>query len=249
MVDRPATDALSPVVPVGPMHPMAGSCSSVYSDDRCQALAWAAAEQLGLSFGSIAAIDVLPNPSPGEIDFAHRIFLSVSVDKDVAHDVTIACPGIAGAFDPPCMLEPVVPLGYPRGPDGGGGYTDVPDGSTPFPSLNPSAVGRARALSVPDLGIPITGTGRMTVTLGRALLANGYLAEGHFALADPWPSDALFVDGIQLVVRPASGGPPLENLYEHGWHAGVEEVEATLTFDVAWFEPGAALRVVDVVVR
>jgi len=61
--------------------------------------------------------------------------------------------------------------------------------------------------------------------------------------------DVHFSYGPTLVVKPVGGGPELMNLYEHGWHEGVEEVEATLTFGVSWFKPGASITVVNLVVR
>jgi hypothetical protein len=232
---------------VGSVHDLAGTCASTFSADRCQALALAAATQLGTRFDQILAIDVVPNPSPEQIDFAHRTFLSVVLADGSRHDAVISCPGIAGGYDPPCMFAPTVPLGYPRGSQGG--YTDTPEDATPFPALEPAAVAAARPLLVANLPVPITSVGVHTIPIGTALLANGYLAEGSFALADPWPSDALFNGGITLDIRPAAGGPSLQNVYEHGWHTGVEAVTATITFDVAWFEPGAILSIVNIVVR
>ena len=43
--------------------------------------------------------------------------------------------------------------------------------------------------------------------------------------------------------QPWLGGPPFDNYYSRGWRAGTESVQATLTFTVEWFEPGAMLRV------
>src|SRR5207248_1998048 len=124
-----------------------------------------------------------------------------------------------------------------------------PENAPPFPSLDPAAVAKARPLLVASLPVPITSTGSRTIVVGTALLANGYLAEGDFGLADPWPSNVLLASGISLEVRPTAGGDPLRNLYEHGWHPGVEEVTATITFDVAWLEPGSTLPIVNIVVR
>lgn len=247
MKGYPATDPVP--TPVGSPHAMGGSCEASLSGDRCQALAFAAAQQLGVPFDSVTAIDVVPNPSPVQIDFAHRTFLSVVLVDGSRNAIVISCPGIAGGFDPPCMNVPTVPLSFPRGREGGGGYTDTPENATQFPSLDPSAVATARPLIVASLVVPIASTGRRTIVVGSASLANGYLAEGDFGLRDPWPSDVLFNGGISLEVRPTAGGPPLQNLYEHGWHDGVEEVEASITFDVAWFEPGASLDIVEIVVR
>ncbi|HEY4227932.1 MAG TPA: hypothetical protein VGM49_06305 [Candidatus Limnocylindrales bacterium] len=212
-------------------------------------MALAASQQLGVAFDQVAVIDVVPNPSPVEIDFAHSTFLSIALADGSRHDVVISCPGIDGAFLPPCMDEPTIPLGFPRGSQGGGGYTDTPENALPFPSLDPAAVANARPLLVASLPVPITATGTTTIVVGTALLANGYLAEGDFGLSDPWPANVLLNGGVSLEVRPTTGGDPLRNLYEHGWHPGVEEVTATITFDVVWFEPGANLPIVNIVVR
>ena len=233
---------------VGQVHDLAGTCTSTFSADRCQALALAAATQFGVGFDRVLEIDVVPNPSPNQIDFAHRVFLSVVFADGSRHNAMISCPGIAGAYDPPCMAVPIVPLSFPRGREGGGGYTDIPENASAFPSLDPAAVAVARPLLVASLAVPMTATGTTSIVVGTALLANGYLAEGDFGLADPWPSNVL-LSGVRLEVRPTGGGEPLRNLYEHGWHPGVEEVTATITFDVAWFEPGAILPIVHIVVR
>jgi hypothetical protein len=245
-VDR-AGDGEPAPTPVGPVHGLGGTCVSKESADRCQAMALAAADQLGVGFDQVVAIDVVPNPSPEGIDFAHRTFLEVVLASGARQSVIISCPGVSGAYDPPCMSQPVVPIGYPLGPEGG--YGDTPENATPFPDLDPAAVAAATPLSITSLDIPITGLGSHTLVLGRATLPNGYLTSGSFAMADPWPSDVLFAAGPRMVLTPTAGGPPLQNLYEHGWHPGTEEVEATLTFDVAWFEPGASFTIEDVTVR
>lgn len=246
MKDYAATDPH--VTPIGALPAVAGSCARTLSADRCQAIAFLASQQLGVPFDQVATIDVVPNPSPDGIDFAHRTFVAVELADGSRHQVVVSCPGVAGAFDPPCMSQPTVPLTFPRGP-GGGGYTDTPEDATPFPALDSSAVKLARPLEMRKLVVQVTGVGPQAIVVGRALLPNGYLAEGRFELSDPWPSDVLFIGGIRLELRSIAGGPQLQNLYEHGWHAGVEEVEATLTFDVGWFEPGAAFTIVDLVVQ
>ena len=217
------------------------------SGDRCQALALTAAIQLGLRFDQVVAIDVVPNPSPEAIDFAHRTFLEITLQGGDRRSVTISCPGVAAAHDVGCMPEPVVSLGSPRGE--GSGYADIPGDATPFPELDPVAVAAAKSLEIDALEIPVQTLGAQTLVLGRATLPNGFLSVASFSMADPWPSDVLFGSGIQLVITPAAGGAPLRNLYEHGWRPGIEEVAATLTFDVAWFKPGATFTVTDVIVR
>jgi hypothetical protein len=247
IVDEPVTEPHSTAF--GSPHPLGGTCSNTMTADRCQAMALHAAQELGVPFDAIASIDVVADPSPDPMDRAHRVFLSIALLDGSTHDVTVSCPGIAGAFDPPCMTDPAVSLGFAGGAEGHSGYTDYPENATPFPSLDPVALGSARALRIASLPIAIAATGPQTLTVGTAGLPNGYLAEAMFGMVDPWPSNVLFNGSIRLEVRPTGGGDPLWNLYEHGWHAGVEEVQATITFDVAWFEPGATIELVDLVVR
>ena len=246
-VDRPGEEP-GPTT-VGTVHDLAGTCLQQASGDRCQALALEAARQLGLGFDQVVAVDIVPNPSPEGIDFAHRTFLEVALVDGSVHSIVVSCPGVSGAYDPQCMHDPVVPLGFPRGPEGGGGYTDTPENATPYPSLEAAAVAGARPREIAELEVPFDHLGKTTLDLGHALLPNGYLAAAHFGLRDPWPSEVLFNGWIGLEVRPAAGGAPLWNLYEHGWMTGVEEVTATITFDVAWFKPGATITLTDIVVR
>jgi hypothetical protein len=115
-------------------------CAVVFSPDRCDALAIAASEDLAVPFERVRAIQVVPNPSPEQIDFAHRTFLSVTLDDGTTHSVVISCPGIAGASEPRCMWEPKVPLGAPGGLDRCC-YTDWPsqDGTAgSIPARGPS---------------------------------------------------------------------------------------------------------------
>jgi hypothetical protein len=224
-------------------------CATTFTADRCQALALAAADRLVVGFDAIAAVDVLPNPSPEPMDRANPTFLSVVLLDGSRHDVTINCGGIRGAYFPACMADPAVPLGFSGAAASEFGYADMPVGASPFPALDPGAVAAARSLQIDSLVVPVTAVGPQVIVVGRASLPNGYLAEAQFALADPWPSDVLFTWGISIEVRPVAGGPPLRNQYEHGWHEGVEEVEATLVFDVAWFLPGASIPIIDLVVR
>ncbi len=220
-------------------------CASVFNSDRCDALAAFAADQLGVPFPTIRAIGILPNPSPGQIDFAHRTFLSVGLDDGTRRPLVVSCPGIASATDPQCMPSPAVPLSG----SSNGGYTDVPDGSTPLPALEPAAVANARPLRIAELDIPITSLGRTKMTIGTALLANGVLRDRHFALRDPWSTNVHFADWITVEVTPVGTDVPLTNLYEAGWRPGVEEVVVTLTYNVVWFQPGATLSLVDLLVR
>lgn len=226
------------------------ACSSVSSADRCQALGFEAATELRVSFDAVRSITIVPNPNPntdGMPDFGHRTFLEVALADGSLHSIVISCPGIDAAFVPQCMPQPKVPLGMPNGKDSGG-YEDTPEDATPFPSIDPATLTARRPLTIAKLVIPITELGRRSIVVGRAALANGRLFEGGFALSDPWPSDVHFAGAITLTVVPLAGGAPLQNIYEHGWHDGVEDVEATLTFDVDWVQPGASITVVNLAV-
>jgi hypothetical protein len=234
---------------VGAPRELGGSCMSGNSADRCQALAFEAARQLGTGFDQVVSVDVVPDPSPeAGPDFAHRTFLVVTTADSARHDIVVSCPGVSGAYDPPCMSQPVVPLIYPIGSEGSG-YGDIPGGATPLPSLDPAAVAQATPLRISSLIVPVTGTGPGSMVLGRATLPNGYLSTASFGMADPWPANVLFDTGITLTVTSTSNGGPFENEYEHGWRPGTEGVEVTLSYDVAWFEPGATFTIVDVLVR
>jgi hypothetical protein len=234
--------------PLGELPAGGMPCARTFSAARCDALAVGASDSLGIGFDQVRSIQIVPNPSPVEMDFAHRTFLAVTLDDGTIHSVVISCPGIAGGYDPPCMWDPKIPLGWPGGLDRCC-YTDIPGDATPVPPANPVAIAQSRALRVSRLVIPITDLGSQTIVIGRAVLPNGLLRDSTFELAQEWSFDVHFRSGIALVVSPVDGGPALTNVYEHGWHEGVEEVEATLTFSVSWFKPGASITVVNLVVR
>jgi hypothetical protein len=138
------------------------------------------------------------------------------------------------------------------------GYQDVPcsgseaPGGCASPVPRPDAGGRAAAqpLEVPRIRIPIDHVGSFAVPVGQATLPNGILSKAAFALANSSPTDVLVAgDGMSLRVESLEGGPPFENIHDHGWHPGGERVRATLVFDIEWFEAGAVLEVDDIVVR
>jgi hypothetical protein len=79
----------------------------------------------------------------------------------------------------------------------------------------------------------------------------GILTRATVRLENPH-TQALTVseDGVRFVIRSAEpGGKPFDNLYERGWHDGVEEVVAVIAFDVTSFQPGAVLQLRDLVVE
>jgi hypothetical protein len=82
------------------------------------------------------------------------------------------------------------------------------------------------------------------------ILPNGILTDATFSLVDDRPTDlSLTTDGIELALRSLDGGGDFWNIYDHGWHPGVERVEARLVFDVEQLDPGARLQVRGIAVR
>jgi hypothetical protein len=224
-------------------HVGARACVGEFSADRCQALAVAAARELGAPIGTVTIqVEDNPNPDPGQVDFANRVFLGVRLADGAVRSVVIKCPGISGGFVPECMTDPAVPLVWPQP------LLDFPGDATPFPEIDPLVARRAVPLRIPSLRIPIAGLGSQTIELGRAILPNGVLTESTFKLQDPWPDGVIFDGAIQLVAQPVGGGPPFTDQWVHGWHEGTEELEISVTFDVAWFRPGASFTLVDLAV-
>ena len=139
--------------------------------------------------------------------------------------------------------------------------TTTPNGdpggcSTPLPSLEPAAVAAAVPLDVAALDVPITTTGPLEIHLGDATLANGVLREASFRVDGIEPGVQVLPPGLQIAgairmeVRPADPSrPPFNNGYAHGWHPGVEAVNAYLVLDVTSVDPGFVLRIRDIVVR
>jgi len=145
------------------------------------------------------------------------------------------------------MDDPHVPLTLASG--GSFGYRDTPEGSTPFPGPDAAALAAAEPLLIARQVVRIDRTGPTRVLLGHASLANGIIQNASFGLADPWPDTVILRGGVTLDVTPVAGGDPIRNIFEHGWHDGVERVAVVLTFDVAIMRPGASIEVVDVDVR
>jgi hypothetical protein len=115
--------------------------------------------------------------------------------------------------------------------------------------LDPAAVAQARPLRLAAMDIPLT-IGHHDIELGRAALPNGYLETARFGLADLAPDGVSIPDGVWLEVTSADPSrPPFGNVYERGIFPGVEEVVATLVFDVVAAPEGAVLQVRDVVVE
>lgn len=233
-----------------------------YSEDRCETIAVVAAKELGVEVAEVARLEVLPAPTPERNPDGSVIVTLGGPSPEIgavladgsSHRFTLHCGGIASGYVPACMDEPQLRASSPTL----GGYRDVPcageppDGcATVQPATEPEALAAAEPLVVDALDIAIDSVGPHEIPIGTGSLPNGILSEAAFRLVDTWPDGLIILEGsVFLDVRSlASDGVPFHNYYEHGWREGVEEIEAVLVFTVDHVEPGAVLRIADVVVR
>jgi hypothetical protein len=168
------------------------------------------------------------------------------------HEESQFC-GVGGQYTFLCSDEPVVALSLPTE-----GYRDVPcmgdsmdTCATPLPDPDAAAADAEEPLVIPALDINLDRTGLYDIPLGRGSLANGILEESSVTLADPTPADILLSEaGIRLQIQSlAPNGRPFDNYYAHGRVDGVEPFDARLTFEVLSYEPGAVIRLGDILVR
>lgn len=246
---------VEPLVPDRSMRPPAEACPRLDIGPRqCDGIVIQAIARSGVDPAAVVDIE-LRRPNGQRVEIGGRLVATArlhladgrSVDQEVW------CIGVGGQHRPWCTEDPALELWM-------GANHDVPchetarDGApsvacaTPM-VLDPAAVAAARPLLIDALDLPLT-IGHHDVELGKADLANGFLDEARFALADPAPDGVLIADGVRLEIEPTDPSrPPLGNVYERGLVAGVEEVVAHLRFDVVAAPAGAVLQVRDVVVR
>jgi hypothetical protein len=161
-----------------------------------------------------------------------------------ASDESVFC-GVGGQYSLLCTETPEIPLYGSMF----GGYWDT-TGATP-PPIPAKFLAASRPLSVLALDIPVDHLGHYEIEAGRALVPMGILTHATVRLENP-QTQALTVseDGVRFVIRSAEpGAKPFNNLYERGWHDGVEEVVAVIAFDVTSFQPGAVLALRDLAVN
>jgi hypothetical protein len=221
-------------------------CAAVYSVARCQALTDAVAADVGKNRGDVVGIAIVPDPVPEGMNLGAgwHILVRIALRDGSTHDRKI-CGGVP--HEPACSDEPHLESRSSVE----GGYRDIPAGSTPLPTLEPSSVKRASPIAIDTLSIPIERQGEYEIVLGEGSLPSGVWTTGSFDFAEGWPDDVALRDGkVRLGLTSLEpDGKPFENYYMHGWRPGVERVRATLTFDVLWFAPGATLEIRNVVVR
>lgn len=223
-------------------------CVATFGRDRCDALAVAAADSRGIDPTLVTRVDILPDATtPGGGVAPQRVVdVRLTLRDGGTADGQVHCAGVSPASVPACMDVPAVRLDVPTDE---GGYRDIPEGASPVPTQEPGAVADATPLTIASRSIPIAAAGEQRVVLGRAELANGIIQEASFALADPWPDNVVLREAVRLEISPVAGGAPIWNIYEHGWHEGVEQVEVAIVLDAAIVRAGASLELVDVVVR
>ena len=243
-------DALAGIIPVPPRGP--ARCGQLFSADRCRVITDQAASQLRLTREDVASIEIIPEPTPEVRDGvtilqtrggAAPIDLLVTLTDGTTRQTSM-CGGIPSG--PACSDDPHIDV-HSMSLDAG--YRDVPEGSSPVPSVAPAAVADATELRIDRLDIPIDRTGHHEIVLGDLLVPNGLLTSADFALVHDWPPGVTILYGVYLEIRAKSNGKVIWNIYEHGWREGVEGVEAVLVFDVFHVDPGATLSIRDVVVR
>jgi hypothetical protein len=220
---------------------------------RCKAvLDWAVA-QPDVAHRPVAAVEMLGDPQCGPGVDSHILCtrsnafivrMRLHLGDGTAVDESVFC-GVGGQYSLLCTETPEIPLHGSMF----GGYWDT-TGATP-PPIPAKLRAASRPLSVPALDIPVDHLGHYEIEAGRALVPMGILTRATVRLENP-QTQALTVseDGVRFVVRSAEpGAKPFNNLYERGWHDGVEEVVALIAFDVTSFQPGAVLEMRDLVVE
>jgi hypothetical protein len=160
--------------------------------------------------------------------------------------------GVGGENDLGCTDPPTALLSAPTL----SGYTDIPcsgdppDGcASPVPTIDPAVAKDAKALTIASRDVPLDHVGHYDIPLGTAVLPNGVLTEGSFALADDAQTDFLLTDSVIRLEVTGPDDKPIFNVYEQGWRPGTETVDVHLVFDLEAVDPGATLGVRDVVVR
>lgn len=238
-------------------------CQELYRLERCDAIAFAVADQMGVERDDIEGLEILPEPTPriaedGTVILEERsgaapLVVRASLADGSSGNVVVGCGGIGDASDAACTDDPRLWV-YATG---GEGYRDIPCGAdgetcaTPVPPPDQDLVAEASPIEIDRLVIPIDHEGPYEVAVGEGSLPNGIITESSIRLEDEWPDGVSIGEGIvRLDVRSLEpDGKPFNNVYEHGWREGLERVEAVLVFEVTRFELGASLAIEHVVVR
>jgi hypothetical protein len=228
------------------MRPPEDACPRLELGPRqCAAVVARALEAAELDATEIAAVTMGRPDGPRRGQIA---VVDMTTHAGTRHVEEIWCGGVGSRVRAWCSEDPPLQLWM-------GANHDTPacaDGGEPCVTpiaLDPAAVAAARPLSIASIDLPLS-VGAHDIELGRALIANGYLAEARFSLADPAPDGVVIPKGVRLEVEPADPSrPPMGNAYERGTIPGVEEVVVRLRFVVEAAPPDAVLQVRDVLIR
>jgi len=221
-------------------------CGVVYGVARCEAMTDIVAADVGKNRDDVTSVAIVPDAPPEGVHLGAgwHIRVRIALKDGSAHDMLI-CGGVV--HEVACLDDPQLEVRSALS----GGYRDVPEGSTPVPTLEPSAAQAAAPLVLDSLSIPIDRLGAREVVLGDGSLPNGLWTAGTVEFAEPWPDDLALRDAVVLLeVRSLEPhARPFENAYTHGWRSGLERFRAVLRFDVLWFRSGATLELRNVSVR
>lgn len=236
------------------MRPPAEACPRLqFGQGRCDAVVARALEGAGVPAADVVSVE-LGRPDGVKVNLGGQLaaLARLHLADGRIVDQEVWCIGVGSENNSWCVDEPKIRLHAGANHDvpcTGEDSAGPPEGCATPIVLDPAAVAQAVPLRVDAIDVPVT-VGHHEIELGRATLPNGYLNEARFGLADPAPDGIVIPDGIRLVVSSTDATrPPLGNVYERGTFPGVEEVVASLVFEVVAAPPGAVLQVRDVVVE
>ena len=258
-------------------HPYPAGCAVFdLSPRRCTLIVEELARQNDISVPDATSIDLLGDP--GCRDDSGPVHACVRTTSFIVrvryHLASGATPeesqfcSVGGQYSILCTETPEIELilpvqnGYHDAPCDGppartaspaeqaANQTMEPTCPTPFPSPDPSTAAAEQPLLVPSIDIPIDHVGEYHVDLGRGALADGILEVTSMEAADPHPSSFFLRGGVWLELASLKpGGLPFDNYFLHGRLEGTEPFSAQVRFEVMAFDPGAVLRLRNVVVR
>ena len=222
-----------------------------FSTQRCNAIVDQGVRIAGLPADAVTRVELgAPDGRTASLGGQLVAVARITLADGQMVDAEVWCVGVGGEYRPWCSDDPAIELWTGANHDVPcSGDTDPPSGCATPIALDPATVAQARPLVIDAVDVPAS-VGHHEILLGSAWLANGYLDEATFALADPAPDGIAVPDGIRMEVRPTDPArPPFMNVYDRGVIPGLEEATAWLVFDVEASPEGAVLQVRDVLVR
>jgi hypothetical protein len=224
-----------------------------FSQRRCDAVVGRAIADAGVEPAAVVTVE-LGRPDGMKVNLGGYLSalarLHLTDGRVIDHEVW--CIGVGSGYQAWCVDDPPIQLFAGANHDvpcTGSDPLGTPEGCATPIALDAKAVADARPLRLPAIDVPAT-VGHHETELGHATLPNGFLEQARFTLADHAPDGVSIPEGIWMVVVSTDPSrPPFENVYDRGTFPGVEEVVASLVFDVVEAPPGAILQVRDVIVE